>query len=60
MSESFRLEHYIVKAIKHAVFRPFSNEAREKSSISGPKARERFEKSTKKRRNRAFLSSWAA
>jgi hypothetical protein len=43
-----RLEHYIVKAMKHAVFGPFSNEAREKSSISRLKARERFEKDTKK------------
>jgi hypothetical protein len=34
--------------MKHAVFGPFSNEAREKSSISSLKARARFEKSTKK------------
>jgi hypothetical protein len=34
--------------MKHAVFGPFSNEAREKSSISRLKARERFKKDTKK------------
>jgi hypothetical protein len=34
--------------MKHAVFGPFSNEAREKSSISRLKARARFEKDTKK------------
>jgi hypothetical protein len=54
MSESFRLEHYIVKAIKHAVFGPFSNEAREKSSIFGPKASARFASGTKKRWNPRF------
>jgi hypothetical protein len=34
--------------MKHAVFGPFSNEAREKSSISRLKARARFEMDTKK------------
>jgi hypothetical protein len=34
----FPIKHYIVETQKHAVFRPFSNEVGEKSSICCPKA----------------------
>jgi hypothetical protein len=47
----FGVEHYIVEAQKHAVYGPFSNEAREKSSICCPKASGRFVSNAKKRRN---------
>jgi len=44
----FGVEHYIVEVRKHAVSGPFSNDAREKSSICCTKASGRFVPNEKK------------